>query len=146
MGRESPTALRYRDLRNGRKVLRLMAYLVQWSALSIGVGIFLNQSHSLLSDAQFTWGERQIIGITALVSLGGCGLLGWVLARLIRLIGELMDVLADGAEATVRTSEMLERNVLPTLLRVAAAAERTADAADPTPVGQRVAKSGKDHR
>jgi hypothetical protein len=132
-----------RDVKVGSRYERLrIATLVQWSALSIGIGIFLNESRSLLSDAQFTWGERQIMGMVAIVSLGGCGLAGWVLGRLIRLVGELVDVLADGAEAAVRTSEMIERHVIPSLLRIAAAAERTADERnEPVTARQRPAKS-----
>jgi hypothetical protein len=141
LGRELTAGSRYETLRKGRTALGLIATLVQWSFLALGFGIFLNESRSLLSDAHFTWGERQVMGIIAIVSLGGCGLGGWILGRIIRLAGELIDVLADGAEAALRTSEMIERHVIPSLLRIAAAAERTASERDETTPRPRPAKS-----
>jgi hypothetical protein len=90
----------------------------------LGLGIFLDQARSLLSDAQFTWGERQVMGIIALLALGGCGFAGWVVSRLIRVSAELIDVLADGAEAAWHTSELIEREVIPTLGRIATALEQ----------------------
>ena len=64
---------RYDELRRGRRTLDLLAPLVQLGFLGLGLGIFLDQSRSLLSDVQFTWGERQVMGIIALLALGGCG-------------------------------------------------------------------------
>ncbi len=139
-GRESTTSTRYVALRKGRAALGLIATLVQWAFVSAGVGIFLNESRALVSDAQFTWGERQVMGLIAIVSLGGCGFAGWVLARLIRLTGELIEVLADAAEAAVRTTEMIERHVIPTLLRIAASTERAAAPYDDSASRQRPTK------
>jgi hypothetical protein len=141
LGRELTAGSRYQALRKGRSALALIATLVQWSFVALGFGIFLNESRSLLSDAQFTWGERQVMGIIAVVSLGGCGFAGWVVGRLIRLAGELIDVLADGAEAATRTSEMLERHVIPSLLRIASATERAAIERDEPTIQQRPTKS-----
>jgi hypothetical protein len=104
--------------------LGLLAPLVQVGFLALGLGIFLEQSRSLLSDSQFTWGERQVMGIIALLALGGCGFAGWVVARLIRIGAELIDVLADGAEAAGHTHELIERQVVPALLRIATALEQ----------------------
>ena len=66
---------RYDELRRGRRTLGLLAPLVQLGFLGLGLGIFLDQSRSLLSDAQFTWGERQVMGIIALLSLWQAALL-----------------------------------------------------------------------
>ena len=55
--------------------LRLLGPLVQLGFLGVGLAVFLDQSRSLLSDAQFTWGERRVMGIVGIVALGG-GLLG----------------------------------------------------------------------
>jgi hypothetical protein len=115
---------RYASLRRGRRTLGLLAPLVQVGFLALGVGIFLDQSRSLLSDSQFTWGERQVMGMIALLALGGCGFAGWAVARLIRVAAELIDVLADGADAACRTSELIERQVIPSLGRIAVALER----------------------
>jgi hypothetical protein len=124
---------RYDELRRGRRTLGLLAPLVQLGFLGLGLGIFLDQSRALLSDAQFTWGERQIMGIIALMTLGGCGFAGWVVARLIKVAAGIVDALADGAESAWRTNELIEQHLIPTLARVAKALESTA----PPPVRDR---------
>jgi hypothetical protein len=102
-----------------------MAPLVQVGFLGLGLTIFLEQSLPLLSDAQFTWGERRIMGIIALVALGGCGLAGWVIGRLIAVAAEFIDAMADTAEAAWRTTELIERQIVPALSRIATALEQT---------------------
>jgi hypothetical protein len=119
-------------LRRGRRTLGLLAPLVQLAFVVLGVGIFLDQSRSLLSDAQFTWGERRVMGLVALLALGGCGFAGWVAGRLIKVAAELVDVLADGAESAARTNELFERNVIPILARIAAALEAQAPSRERT--------------
>jgi hypothetical protein len=114
---------RYEGLRRGRRTLAILAPLVQVGFLTLGLGIFLDQSRSLLSDAQFTWGERQVMGIIALLALGGCAFAGWVAGRLIRVAAELVDVLADTAEAAWRTTDLIEQRVVPALSRIALALE-----------------------
>ena len=114
----------------GPATLAILAPLVQIGFLTLGLGIFLDRSRSLLSDTQFTWGERQVMGLVALLALGGCGFAGWVSARLIKVAAELVDVLADGAESASRTNELIERHVIPALVRVASALE----AKEPSPV------------
>jgi hypothetical protein len=123
---------RYENLRNGRRTLGLLAPLIQVGFLALGFGIFLDQSRSLLSDEQFTWGERQVMGIIALLALGGCGFAGWVVGRLIAVLAELLTVLADDAEASLRTSELLELHVVPALGRIALALERMETSGDRT--------------
>jgi hypothetical protein len=110
-------------LRRGRRTLTILAPLVQVGFLALGLGIFLDQSRSLLSDAQFTWGERQVMGIIALLALGGCGFAGWAAGRLIRVAAELVDVLADTAEAAWRTTDLIEQRVVPALGRIVLALE-----------------------
>jgi hypothetical protein len=114
---------RYDELRRGRRTLGLLAPLVQLGFVGLGFGIFLDQSRSLLSDAQFTWGERQVMGLIALLSLGGSALAAWIIGRLIKVAAELVDVLADGAESAWRTNELIEQHLIPTLARVANALE-----------------------
>ena len=69
---------RYAPLRRGGKVLGRLALWVQLGFLIMGMVLFLDQARDLLSDAQFTWGERRVMGVIALVTLGGCGLAGWI--------------------------------------------------------------------
>ena len=97
--------------------------MIQLGFLGMGLTIFLQQSRSLLSDSQFTWGERRVMGIIALLALGGCGFAGWVTGRLIKVAAEIVDVLADGAESAWRTNELIEQHLIPTLARVAKALE-----------------------
>ena len=101
-----------------------MAPLVQVGFLALGVAIFLEQARPLLSDAQFTWGERNVMGMIALVALGGCGFAGWVVGRLIAVAAEVLDAMADTAEAAWRTTELLEAQVAPALTRIAMALEQ----------------------
>ena len=114
---------RYASLRKGGKVLGRLALWVQLGFLITGMGLFLDQAQDLLSDAQFTWGERRVMGVIALVTLGGCGLAGWILGQLFRVSAELLDVLADGAEAAWRAGDLIEQHLVPTLGRIALALE-----------------------
>jgi hypothetical protein len=121
---------RYESLRNGQRTLGFLAPLIQVAFLALGLGIFLDQSRSLLSDAEYTWGERQVMGIIALMALGGCGFAGWVIGRLIKVLAEMLTVLADGAESSLRTSELIEMHVVPSLARIASALERMETSGD----------------
>jgi len=123
MSRTAINRSRYESLRNGQRTLGFLAPLVQLGFLALGFGIFLDQSRSLLSDAQFTWGERSVMGVVALVALGGSALAGWVVGRLIGIAAELFDAMADAAESARRTTELIEGQVVPALLRIAAALE-----------------------
>ncbi len=126
MSRDLPPRLpQYAGLRRGRHTLRLLAPLVQLGFLGAGLAIFLDQSRSLLSDAQFTYGERSVMGVVALVSLGGCGLAGWVVGQLIGITAEMFDAMADAAESARRTTELIEGHVVPALLRIASALEQS---------------------
>jgi len=137
MDRTPVNRSRYEGLRKGRRTLALIATLVQLGFLALGLGIFLDQCRELVSDAQFTWGERRVMGIVALLALGGCGFAGWVVGRLIKVAAELMDVLADGAEAALRTNDLIERHVVPALARIASALERNEPAPAPAPARDR---------
>jgi hypothetical protein len=125
MTRTPQQGSRYQELRRGRRTLAILAPLVQFAFLTLGIGIFLDQSRSLLSDTHFTWGERNVMGIVALLALAGCGFAGWVSGRLIKIAAELVDVLADGAEASSRTNELIEQHVIPSLVRAVRALELT---------------------
>jgi hypothetical protein len=98
---------------------------VRFGLFSVGISIFLDQAMPLLSDAQFTWGERRVMGLVAVITLGGFAVAGWLAARLLKTAAELIDVIVDGVEATERTAELLERHMVPALNRAAAALERS---------------------
>ena len=82
-----PESSRYASLRKGGKVLGRLALWVQLGFSVLGAGLFLDQAKDLLSDAQFTWGERRVMGSIALVTLGGCGLAGWILGQVFQGCG-----------------------------------------------------------
>jgi hypothetical protein len=118
-----PETSRYSSLRHGGRVLGRLAWLVQIGFLMLGLGLFLDQAGGLLSDAQFTWGERRVMGITALLTLGGCGMAGWIVGQLFKVSAGVLDVLADNAEASWRTGDLIEQHLVPAMGRIALALE-----------------------
>ncbi len=117
---------RYQSLRSSRAALARMAPLVRVGLFGAGLSLFLDQVRPLVSDAQFTWGERRVMGIVALITLGGFGLAGWVAGRLLRALAELIEVFADGAEAAWKAAELVELHLLPALGRISASLDRDA--------------------
>jgi hypothetical protein len=101
-----------------------MAPLVRFGLFAVGVSVFLDQVGGLFSDAQFTWGERRVMGIVGLITLGGFGLGGWVAGRLIKASAELIEVFIAAAEAAGRSADLIELHLVPTLGRIAVALER----------------------
>jgi hypothetical protein len=134
----SPT--RYEALRASRRVLARMVPLVEFGLIAAGAGLFLNQVGDLVSDMQLTWGERRVVGIVALITLGGFGLGGWVAGRLLRALAEMIDVAVDQAEAAARTADLLEWHAVPALERMAVALERRG--AEPVNAGLAFAVAG----
>src|SRR4051812_20345053 len=104
----SPGGPRYQSLRHSQRVLERMAPLVRFGLFSVGVAVFLDRVGALISDAQFTWGERRLMGIVALVTLGGFGLAGWVVGRLIKTSADLIEVFIAAADAAGRTADLVE--------------------------------------
>jgi hypothetical protein len=113
----------YSAYRRGSKRLGRLALAVQVGCLLVGLALFLDQSRELISDAQFTWGERRVMAIVAVMTLGGCGLAGWILGQVLRLAGGVLDVLADSAESAARTNELIEQQLMPALGRIASVLE-----------------------
>jgi hypothetical protein len=103
-----------------------MAPLVRFGLFAAGVSVFLDQAGGLFTDAQFTWGERRVMGIVGLITLGSFGLAGWVAGRLIKALADLIEVFIAGAEAAGRAADLIELHLVPTLGRIAAALERPA--------------------
>ena len=120
---------RYRSLHASRRVLARSAPLLRYGLFAVGLSVFLDQVSPLVSEGQFTWGERRVMGIVAVVTLGGFAVAGWLAGRLLRATAELMEVVVDGAEAAVQSSYLIEAQVVPALVRAAAALERIAEGA-----------------
>lgn len=126
MSRTIPPSLpQYAGLRRGRRTLRLLGPVVQLGFLAFGLSVFLDKSQRLLSDEQWTWGERTVMGAVALVALGGSALAGWVVGVMIRLLADTLDAMANAAESARRTTELIEGHVVPALLRIASALEQS---------------------
>jgi hypothetical protein len=100
VGRVSANA-RYQSLRHSQRVLERMAPLVRFGLFAIGVSGFLDQVKGLVSDAQFTWGARQVMGAVALVTIGGLAVAG----RSLKAAADLIEVLIAGAESAGPTAE-----------------------------------------
>jgi hypothetical protein len=126
------TIPRYDKLRASGRSLGRIASLVGWGVFSFGFSMFLNETRDLVSDVQFTWGERRIMGIVGLSYLGGFGLGGWVAGRLISTGAELIDALADQAEASAQAIILIEQQAVPTLGRIALALEKLSVEQKPT--------------
>jgi hypothetical protein len=118
---------RYDSLRQGGKMLGRLAWWVQLAFLVLGMGLFLEQAGGMLSDAQFTWGERRVMAALAVITLGGCALAGLILGRLLRVAAGVLDVMADSTEAAWRTGDLLEQHLIPTLGRIALTLEERAE-------------------
>jgi hypothetical protein len=123
MNQRKAESSRNDSLRRGVKILGRLAWWVQAAFLILGLGLFLDQAGRLVSDAQFTWGERRVMGLIALIALGGCGLAGWILGQLFRICAGALEALADGTEAARRAGDLIEQHLVPTLGRIALALE-----------------------
>src|SRR6516164_3602568 len=117
-------SVRYDSLRQSQRVLVRMAPLVRLGLFAVGCSVFLDQVRGLISDAQFTWGERRVMGIVALITLGGFGLAAWVAGRLLKASADLIEVFIAVAESSGRTADLIELRLVPTLGRIAIALER----------------------
>jgi hypothetical protein len=123
MSRQSFPSTSYDAFRRGSLRLGRLAIAVQVGGLLLGLSLFLDQARDLISDAQFTWGERRVMAIAALMTLGGCGLAGWIMGQILRLSASALEVLADGAESAARTNELIEEHLIPALGRIASVLE-----------------------
>ena len=127
---------RYKALEASRVVLARASGWVSWGVIATGVSLFLDQVRPLVSDAQFTWGERRVMGIVAAFTLGGFGLGGWLAGKLLKASADLIEVFIDGAEAAGRSAYLIEAQLVPALARVSLALERLADGPPADPAGK----------
>ena len=118
-----PETSRYRSLHASRRALARAAPLVRFGIFSVGVGLFLDQVRPLVSDGQFTWGERRVMGVIGVITLGGYGLAAWVAGSVLKAAADMIEVMADGAEAAIRCGHLVETQLVPALTRAASALE-----------------------
>ena len=141
-----PGGSRYQSLRHSQRVLQRMAPLVRFGLFALGVSVFLDQVRGLVSDAQFTWGERRVMGIVALITFGGFGLAGWVAGRLLKAAADLIEVFIAGAESAGRTADLIELHMVPALGRIALRWNASAPAGSRRAGGRRLTTSGRGSR
>ena len=122
-GRDSS---RYDSLRASRRTLARIAPLVQLGLLSVGFTMFLDETRALVSDAQFTWGERRIMGFAGLSYLASFGLGAWVVGKVLVASTGLIDVFIDQAESSARAVELIELHAIPAIGRLSLALENLA--------------------
>ncbi len=120
-GRDSS---RYDALRASSRSLARSSPWIRFALVSAGFSMFLDQAKSLVSDAQFTWGERQIMAIVGLSYLGSFGLGAWIVGKLLGTAGGLIDAVIDQAEGANRAADLIEQHAVPTLNRIALALEK----------------------
>ncbi|MEW4567644.1 hypothetical protein AB1L88_07215 [Tautonia sp. JC769] len=107
-----------------RRALLMLSTVVRLGLMAVGLGLVLDRTRALLSDLQLTWGERVVLGIALVAYGGGFALAGWVADRLLKALAELIGLLVDQAESASTTARLLEREVAPSLARIALAVER----------------------
>jgi hypothetical protein len=72
------------------------------------------------------------MAVAAAVTLGGCGLAGWILAQVLRLAGTALEVLIESAESAARTNELIEQHLLPALGRIGTVLEESSRPCGPS--------------
>ena len=122
---------RDRSLQDARRALARMAPLVRYGLFAVGFAVALDRVRPLVSDGQFTWGERRVIGAVTLVVVGGFAVAGWAAGRLLEAAAGLIGAVAEGAEAAVRMSQLVESRLVPGIERAVAAIEALNTGADP---------------
>jgi hypothetical protein len=129
---------RDRSLDDARRALERMAPVVRFGLLAVGLAVALGQVRPLLADAQFTWGERRVIGAVTLVTLGGFALAGWAAGRLLGAAAGIVGAVADASEAATRSARLIESRLAPSLDRAVAALERLASGSADDPSNAQV--------
>ncbi len=126
---------RARGLDDATRDLRRAATLARFGLAAVGAALVLDQVRPMLSDAQFTWGERRVMAIVAAVTLGGFAVAGWALGRVLDAAAGFVAAVGEAAEAASRTNALVESHLMPGLARLADAVERLAGGPDTARTG-----------
>jgi hypothetical protein len=108
-----------------------MAPVVRYGLIAVGFALALDRVRPLVSDAQFTWGERRVVAAVTLVVVGGFAVAGWAAGRLLQAAAGLIGAVAEGADAAVRMCQLVESRLVPGVERAIAAIEALNSGADP---------------
>lgn len=114
---------RDRSLQDAQRALARMAPVVRYGLLAVGFAVALDRVRPLVSDGQFTWGERRVMAAVTLVVAGGFAVAGWAAGRLLEAAAGLIGAVAEGAAAAVRMGHLVESRLVPGIERAVAAIE-----------------------
>jgi hypothetical protein len=106
------------------RTLAVMAPIVQFGLLALGVLYFVESVSYLTSDSMFSADQRFRIRTNAVALLAFFGLLGWVAAGLLKGAAAVIIALADQARAAERTTALVEGRLAAAFDRLAEALER----------------------
>jgi hypothetical protein len=125
----TPSSERYRFLLEMHSFARWTTPLVRWGLILVGLSLFSVQAMRLV-DTNLGFSERIYTGVVALAALLGFSLLGVVVGRLIGIGADLAEVLMDIETATERTADLTEKQLVPSINRLARGIEQLAQSAE----------------
>jgi hypothetical protein len=124
--------LRYPTLRRTRSALRVLAPIASTTALLSGIGMFAGVAPRLISVGygpmeRFIWG---VIGIGYLI---GAPILAFILFFLFRAAADLIDLWIDLQVSGEKTADLMERQLVPAVLRICQLLEKMSEPNSPQP-------------
>jgi hypothetical protein len=119
--------LRYPTLRRTRTALRVLAPIISASALLTGISLFAGVAPRLVSVGYGPM-ERLIWAAIGLGYLIGAPIAAFVSFFLLRAAADLIDVWIDGQVASEKTADLMERQLVPGIIRVCHLLEKTNEA------------------
>ncbi len=114
----------YATLRRTRTVLRIVSPLVAGGMALIGLVLFVGVAPELANPG-YAMSERMIRGVIGLGYLLGIPLAGAILGYLFRAFADLIDVWVDTEVAAEKTADLVERQLVPGVLRMCQLLEKT---------------------
>lgn len=117
---------RYPTLRRTRTTLRVLAPIASTTALLIGISMFAGVAPRMIYGA-YGISERLILAAIGLGYLIGAPIAAFVLFFLLRAGADLVDLWIDNEVAAEKTADLVERQLVPGVLRVCQLLEKTND-------------------
>jgi hypothetical protein len=118
--------LRYPTLRRTRTALRVLAPILSATALLTGISMFAGVAPRLISVGYGPM-ERLIWAAIGLGYLIGAPIVAFALFFLLRAAADLIDLWVDGQVAAEKTADLVERQLVPGVLRMCQLLEKTND-------------------
>ena len=115
---------RYPTLRRTRTALRVLAPIASTTALLTGISMFAGIAPRLISSTYGAY-ERMILAAIGLGYLIGAPIAAFVLFFLLRAGADLIDLWIDNEVAAEKTADLIERQLVPGMLRVCQLLEKS---------------------